>query len=241
MSAEDLAYCLAHLNIWYLLNEWMNAMSSSTLAFSKLQTIRNFKRTSLQHHSVDLEQRPGVYDSWSPDLNFLESLYLSLNSNFDASLNLTCFQMHSGLPISKMASLDLASTLVAWEGLRAGGEGDNRGWDGGMASATRWTWVWVNSGSWWWTGRPGVLRFMGSQSRTRLSNWTESLSKQSEERKGSSRSAQPRWEMYTTFDTVTPSSTASLPATALLIMNPNSGKTLFLSSTLHILFPLGQR
>ena len=42
-----------------------------------------------------------------------------------------------------------------------------------MASLTRWTWLWVNSGSWWWTGRPGVLRFMGSQSRTRLSNWTE--------------------------------------------------------------------
>ena len=43
-----------------------------------------------------------------------------------------------------------------------GGEGDNRGWDGWMASLTRWTWVWVNSGSWWWTGRPGMLRFMGS-------------------------------------------------------------------------------
>ena len=50
-----------------------------------------------------------------------------------------------------------------WEGLGAGGEGDNRGWDGWMASLTRWTWVWVNSGSWWWTRRPGVLRFMGSQ------------------------------------------------------------------------------
>ena len=37
------------------------------------------------------------------------------------------------------------------------------GWDGWMASPTQWTWVWVNSGSWWWTGRPGVLRFMGSQ------------------------------------------------------------------------------
>ena len=49
-----------------------------------------------------------------------------------------------------------------WEGLGAGGEGDDRGWDGWMASLTRWT-VWVNSGSWWWTGRPGVLRFMGSQ------------------------------------------------------------------------------
>ena len=50
-----------------------------------------------------------------------------------------------------------------WERLRAGGEGDDRGWDGWMASPTRWTWLWVNSGSWWWTGRPGVLRFMGSQ------------------------------------------------------------------------------
>ena len=53
--------------------------------------------------------------------------------------------------------------LWSWEGLWAGGEGDDRGWDGWMASLTRWTWVWANSGSWWWTGRPGVLRFMGSQ------------------------------------------------------------------------------
>ena len=56
-------------------------------------------------------------------------------------------------------------------------KGDDRGWDGWMASLTRWTWVWVNSGSWWWTGRPGVLRFMGSQ-RVRHDwatemNWTE--------------------------------------------------------------------
>ena len=50
-----------------------------------------------------------------------------------------------------------------WEGLRAGGEGDNRGWDGWMTSLTQWTWIWMDSGSWWWTGRPGVLRFMGSQ------------------------------------------------------------------------------
>ena len=53
--------------------------------------------------------------------------------------------------------------LWCWEGLGAGGEGDARGWDGWMASPTLWTWVWVNSGSWWWTGRPGMLRFMGSQ------------------------------------------------------------------------------
>ena len=50
-----------------------------------------------------------------------------------------------------------------WEGLGAGGEGDDRGWNGWITSLTRWTWVWVNSGSWWWTGRPDVLRFMGLQ------------------------------------------------------------------------------
>ena len=50
-----------------------------------------------------------------------------------------------------------------WEGFGARGEGDDRGWDGWMASLTRWMWVWVNSGSWWWTGRPGVLQFIGSQ------------------------------------------------------------------------------
>ena len=50
-----------------------------------------------------------------------------------------------------------------WERLRAGGEGDNRGWDGWMASSTQWTWVCVNSRSLWWTGRPGMLRFVGSQ------------------------------------------------------------------------------
>ena len=60
-----------------------------------------------------------------------------------------------------------------WERLRAGGEGDDRGWDGWMASLPQWTWVWVNSGSWWWTGRLRVLQSMGSQSLTRLSNWTE--------------------------------------------------------------------
>ena len=50
-----------------------------------------------------------------------------------------------------------------WERLRAGGEGDDRGWDGWMVSPTWWTWVWVNSGSWWWTGRPGMLWSMESQ------------------------------------------------------------------------------
>ena len=47
--------------------------------------------------------------------------------------------------------------------IEAGGEGDNRGWDGRMASPTQWTWVWVSSGRWWWTGKPGVLQSMGLQ------------------------------------------------------------------------------
>ena len=62
-----------------------------------------------------------------------------------------------------------------WERWKAGGEGDDRRWDGWMASPMQWTWVWVGSGSWWWTGRPGVLQSMGSQSQTRLSNWTEHM------------------------------------------------------------------
>ena len=53
--------------------------------------------------------------------------------------------------------------LWCWEGLGTGGEGDDRGWEGWMASPTRWTWVWVNFRSWWWTARPGMLQFMGSQ------------------------------------------------------------------------------
>ena len=61
--------------------------------------------------------------------------------------------------------------------MNLGGEGDGRGWDGWMASPTQWTWVWVNSGSWWWTGKPGILQSMtlqriGHDWATEL-NWTE--------------------------------------------------------------------
>ena len=57
------------------------------------------------------------------------------------------------------------------ERLKAGGEEDVRGWDDCMASLTQWTWVWASSGSWWWTGKPGVHH--GWQSWTRLSGWTD--------------------------------------------------------------------
>ena len=76
-----------------------------------------------------------------------------------------------------MRRVDSLEKTLMLGGIGGRGEGDNRGCDGWMASLTQWTWVWVNSGSWWWTGRPGVLQFMGSQRvghdwATEL-NWTE--------------------------------------------------------------------
>ena len=77
-------------------------------------------------------------------------------------------------PFSSSGTPDFLSTFLGidslnwkrpwcWERLKAGGVGNNRGWDGWMASLTLWTWVWTSSGSWWWTGRPGVLQSMGLQ------------------------------------------------------------------------------
>ena len=60
-----------------------------------------------------------------------------------------------------------------WGIVKAGGEGDHRGWDGWMASPTQWIWVWVSSASWWWTGKLGVRQSMGLQSQAWPSNWTE--------------------------------------------------------------------
>ena len=93
----------------------------------------------------------------SPDYS-LEELRLKLNSNI---LTTSCEELtHWKRP-------------WCWERLKAAGEGDHGGWDGWMASLTQWTWVWASSGSWWWTGKPGMLQSMGSQSRTWLSDWTE--------------------------------------------------------------------
>ena len=73
----------------------------------------------------------------------------------------------------KRMKLEHFLTPWCWERLQAGGEGDDKGWDGWVTSSTQWTCVWVNSGSWQWTGRPGVLQFMGSQ-RVRH-NWATEL------------------------------------------------------------------
>ena len=74
-----------------------------------------------------------------------------------------CWSWNSSTLVTSCQELTHWKRPWFWEGLGAGGEGDGQGWDGWMASPTRWTWVWVDSGSWWWTGRPGMLWFMGSQ------------------------------------------------------------------------------
>ena len=91
------------------------------------------------------------------------------------SLKDWCWSWNSNTLATSCEELTHWKKPWCWEGCQQGmyssgpkiskpeGEGDGRGWDGWMASLTQWTWVWVNSGSWWWTGRPGVLWFMGSQ------------------------------------------------------------------------------
>ena len=92
-------------------------------------------------------------------------------------LKIWCWSWNSNTLVTWCEELTHWKRLWCWKRLRDEGEGDNRGWDVWMTSPTQWTWVWVNSGSWWWTGRPGVLRLMGLQGFkydwvTEL-NWTE--------------------------------------------------------------------
>ena len=75
-----------------------------------------------------------------------------------------------GSLMGRADSLEKTLMLGKIEGRR---KGDDREWDGWMAPPTQWTWVWVDSGSWWWTGRLSMLQFMGLQSWTWLSDWTE--------------------------------------------------------------------
>ena len=87
----------------------------------------------------------------------------SINSNPKSYLSYQIKSLKFLYPVLWPPHVTHWKRLWCWEGLRAGGKGDDRGWDGWMASPTRWTWVWVNSGCWWRTGRPGVLWCMGSQ------------------------------------------------------------------------------
>ena len=102
------------------------------------------------------------------------------------SLEDWCWSWNSNTLATSSEELTHWKRPWCWERLGAGEEGDDRGWDGWMASRTRWMWVWVNSGSWWWTGRPGMLQFMGSQSVghdwVTEPNWTKYCWRTSSER-----------------------------------------------------------
>ena len=92
-----------------------------------------------------------------------------------ASLSVTSSQACSNsCPSSQWCRPTISSSVIpfsscpqslptCWKRLKAGGERNDRGWDGGMASLTQWTWVWAGSRSWWWTGKPGALQSLGSQ------------------------------------------------------------------------------
>ena len=81
-----------------------------------------------------------------------------------------CWSSNSNTLATWCEELTHLKRLWCWERLRAGGEGHDRGWDGWMASLTQWTWVWVNSGSWWWTGRPGMWNLWGRK-ESDLTKW----------------------------------------------------------------------
>ena len=74
-----------------------------------------------------------------------------------------CWSWNSNTLATWCEELTYLKRPWCWERLKVGGKGDNRGWAGWMASSMWWTWVWVCSGSWWWTGKPGVLQSMGLQ------------------------------------------------------------------------------
>ena len=86
-----------------------------------------------------------------------------------------CWSLNSNTLATWCKDLTHLKRPWCWERLKAGGEADDRGWDGWMASPSWWTWVWVNSGSWWWTGKPGVLQSMGSQRV--VPDWATELNK----------------------------------------------------------------
>ena len=72
-----------------------------------------------------------------------------------------CWSWSSSILVTWCKELIHWKRLWCWEKLKAGGEGDDRGWDSWIASPTQWTWVWVNSRSWQWTRKPGMLQSMG--------------------------------------------------------------------------------
>ena len=112
-------------------------------------------------------QRNGAFELWWWR-RFLRILWIARRSNQSILKEISPEYSLEGL----MLKLQYFGHLMwrtdserpwCWERLKAGGEGDDRGWDGWMASLTWWTWIWASSGRWWWTGNLGVLQSLGWQ------------------------------------------------------------------------------
>ena len=128
----------------------MYGCESWTVKKAKLQRIEAFElccwRRLLRVPWTARRSNQAILKEISPGIS-LEGMMLSWNSS---TLATSCEELTHW------------KRLWCWKGLGSGREGDDRGWDGWMASLTRWTCIWVNPWSWWWTRRPGVLLFMGS-------------------------------------------------------------------------------
>ena len=111
------------------------------------------------------------------DCKEIQPVYPKGNQSLNIYWKDWCWSWNSNTLATWCEELTHLKRPRCWERLRIGGKGDNRGWDGWMVSPTHWTWVWVDSGSLWWTGRPGMLQFIGLQKvgqdwATEV-NWTE--------------------------------------------------------------------
>ena len=155
---------------------WRSLVGYSSRGRKESDTTERLHFTSLHVWMWELDQK----EDWMPKNWFFWTLVLEkiLESPLDSkeinavnpkgNQSLICIgrtDAEAEVPTLAMwcKGLDHWKRPWCWERLKVGGEGDDRRWDGWMASPTQWTWVWVNSGSWWWTGRPGVLRSMGLQ------------------------------------------------------------------------------
>ena len=139
-SCQSYAFSSSHVWMWE-----MDSKESWALKNWCFRTVV-FEKT-LESPLVCKESNQYILKEISPDYS-LEGLMQKLKLQYFGYL---------------IERVDLLKNILMLGGLKVGGEGDDRGWGGWMASLTRWTWAWVSSGSWWWIGKPDMLQFIGLQ------------------------------------------------------------------------------
>ena len=130
---------------WKIIPPWKGIVLTDTIPRTTLKNINLSKKKPITEDRRRCNQ--SILKETSPEYS-LEGLMLNLKLQYLAT---------------RCKELTHLKRPWCWERLKAGREGNDKGWDGWMASPTQWTWVCVNSGSWWWTGRPGMLQSTGSQ------------------------------------------------------------------------------